>query len=116
MVKKAENPGKRGRKSTKNADSSPTITRSDLINKISQSSDINRLLIAEILKETLKEISGSLAQAEAVKISSFGTFTVLKKNERIGRNPRTGIEAKITPRQVVSFGASPIFKKSVSNS
>lgn len=90
-----------------------TVTRIGLIDKIVKNTDVNRQQAVEILKITLSEISKALSQGEAVKISSFGTFSILKKNERIGRNPRTGEDAKISPRHVLSFRASPIFKKSV---
>ncbi len=90
-----------------------TVTRADLINKITQNNNFTRQQASEILKKTLEEIEKALVGGEHVKISSFGTFSILKKKERIGRNPRTGKDAKITPRQVISFRASPVFKKSV---
>jgi integration host factor subunit alpha len=61
----------------------------------------------------LKEISDSVARGETVKLSSFGTFTVRKKGERIGRNPKTGAEVPITPRRVVVFKASAIMKRRI---
>jgi len=90
-----------------------TITRADLVNRIIQDNDFTRQQAAEILKKTLEEIEKALVSGEQVKISSFGTFSVLQKKERIGRNPRTGKDATITPRQVISFRASPIFKKAI---
>ena len=90
-----------------------TVTRADLINKITQNNNFTRQQASEILKKTLEEIEKALVGGEHVKISSFGTFSILQKKERIGRNPRTGKDAKITPRQVISFRASPVFKKSV---
>ena len=92
-----------------------TVTRADLINKLTQDNKFTRQQAAEILKKTLEEIEKALASGDHVKISSFGTFSILHKKERIGRNPRTGKDAKICPRQVISFRASPIFKKSVEN-
>lgn len=90
-----------------------TVTRADLINRITQNNNLTRQQAADILKRTLEEIEQALAKGDNVKISSFGTFSILKKKERIGRNPRTGKDAKISPRQVISFRASPVFKKSV---
>ena len=90
-----------------------TITRADLINKITQDNKLTRQQASDILKKTLEEIEKALASGDHVKISSFGTFSILKKKERIGRNPRTGKDAKISPRKVISFRASPVFKKSV---
>jgi integration host factor subunit alpha len=90
-----------------------TVTRADLINKLTENNNFTRQQAAEILKKTLEEIEKALAKGEHVKISSFGTFSILQKKERIGRNPRTGKDAKISPRRVLSFRASPVFKKSV---
>lgn len=92
-----------------------TVTRADLINRINQNNDFTRQQASEILKKTLEEIEKALASGDHVKISSFGTFSILQKKERVGRNPRTGKDAKITPRQVISFRASPVFKKSIVN-
>jgi integration host factor subunit alpha len=90
-----------------------TVTRADLINKLTQNNNFTRQQASEILKKTLEEIEKALASGDHVKISSFGTFSILQKKERVGRNPRTGKDAKITPRQVISFRASPVFKNSV---
>lgn len=90
-----------------------TMTRADLINKITQDNKLTRHQAADILKLTLEEIEKALAKGDHVKISSFGTFSILKKKERVGRNPRTGKDAKITPRKVISFRASPAFKQVV---
>jgi integration host factor subunit alpha len=61
----------------------------------------------------LKEIADCIARGETVKLSSFGTFTVRKKRERLGRNPKTGVEVPIAPHRVVVFKASAIMKKQV---
>ena len=61
----------------------------------------------------LREISDTLTKGEAVKISSFGSFSVRQKGARIGRNPRTGEEAPILPRRVVIFRASNVLKSSI---
>ena len=63
--------------------------------------------MVELLIDILKE---HLAEGETVKIAGFGTFTVRKKGERIGRNPRTREEVLIAPRKVVTFKASKQFK------
>jgi integration host factor subunit alpha len=90
-----------------------TVTRADLINKLTQGNNFTRQQASDILKKTLEEIEKALASGDHVKVSSFGTFSILQKKERTGRNPRTGKDAKITPRQVISFRASPVFKKSI---
>jgi integration host factor subunit alpha len=61
----------------------------------------------------LKEISDCIARGETVKLSSFGTFTVRKKSERLGGNPKTGVEVTIAPHRVVVFKASGIMKRQV---
>lgn len=61
-----------------------------------------------MLDATFDEISEALLRGESVKLRSFGTFNVRDKRERIGRNPKTGVEATITPRRVLTFKASPV--------
>ncbi|AIK95747.1 integration host factor subunit alpha [Candidatus Odyssella acanthamoebae] len=90
-----------------------TITRADLVNSITENLSVPKPVASDVLESVLDVISKTLAKGDSVKISSFGTFNVRKKTERIGRNPRTGIEAKITARSVISFKASPIFKDTV---
>jgi integration host factor subunit alpha len=63
----------------------------------------------------LEEVCVCLESGEEVKLSSFGTFSVHSKNERVGRNPKTGIEAVITSRRVLSFRPSHILKDRVDN-
>ena len=63
----------------------------------------------------LNKISEELAKGEPVKISSFGTFSVRSKNERIGRNPKTGQEVPILPRKVLVFRPSQVLKSRVNN-
>ena len=94
---------------------SGTMTRADLITDIIEKTSINRQVASAVLETVLSEISSTLIDGDSVKISSFGTFSIRKKKERVGRNPRTGEEAVITPRQVISFKASPLFKKRVEN-
>jgi len=89
-----------------------TITRFDLIRKITPDKVTNQQA-SEVLEKTLEEIGKALASGEEVKISSFGTFRIIHKKERPGRNPRTGEEAKILSRRVISFRACKGFKKLV---
>ena len=58
----------------------------------------------------LAEICASLQKGETVKLSSFGSFVVRDKGQRVGRNPKTGIEVPITPRRVMTFRASQKLK------
>lgn len=91
-----------------------TTRRVDLIRKISIDAVTNQEA-SEVLEKTLEEIGKSLSDGQSVKIPSFGTFAVLQKKERPGRNPRTGKDAKISARRVISFKASPVLKKPVAN-
>lgn len=87
-----------------------TITRVDVANTIYEEVGLSRKDSAEILDMILEEIINDLSQGNDVKLSSFGTFSIRNKNERIGRNPKTGVEAKICPRRVISFKASQNMK------
>jgi integration host factor subunit alpha len=69
---------------------------------------LSRAEARKILDATFEEISEALLRGESVKLRSFGTFNVRSKRERIGRNPKTGVEATITPRRVLTFKASPV--------
>ena len=61
----------------------------------------------------LNEITDALEKGETVKLSSFGSFIVRKKKQRVGRNPKTGTEATISPRRIVMFKASAILKQQI---
>jgi len=58
----------------------------------------------------IDRMCGALADGENVKISGFGSFLLRDKGERIGRNPKTGVEVPITPRRVLTFRASQLLK------
>ena len=68
-----------------------------------------------VVEAVFKEIADELATGENVKLSGFGSFIVRKKGERLGRNPKTGTEVPISPRQVLVFKASPVLKQQVNN-
>jgi len=69
---------------------------------------LSRAEARRILDAAFDEISDALLRGEQVKLRSFGTFNVRSKRARIGRNPKTGVEAPITPRRVLTFKASPV--------
>ena len=93
--------------------SGQTVTRAQLSEAVYQEVGLSRNESAELVESVIAEISGALARGEMVKISSFGTFSVRDKNERIGRNPKTGEEVPITPRRVLSFRPSHLMKERV---
>ncbi|MGI9407156.1 MAG: integration host factor subunit alpha [Hyphomicrobiaceae bacterium] len=90
-----------------------TLTRADLADAVVRRADIPRHEAQDIVEMVLGQISGTLERGEGVKLSSFGSFGVRKKNERIGRNPKTGEEKIITPRRVLIFRASNVMKERV---
>jgi integration host factor subunit alpha len=86
-----------------------TATRADLLNAVYTSCPtLSRAQAKQIFEMALEEITDALARGERVKLRSFGLFTVRAKRERIGRNPRTGVEVPITPRRVLTFKPSPV--------
>ena len=80
-----------------------TITRADLCEAVYQKVGLSRTESADLVEMVLGEISDCLVEGESVKLSSFGTFLVRSKGERIGRNPKTGEEIPISARRVVTF-------------
>ena len=78
-----------------------TITRVDLAEAVYQRVGLSRTESADLVEMVLDLIGERIVAGESVKISSFGSFLVRDKNERIGRNPKTGEEVPITPRRVI---------------
>jgi integration host factor subunit alpha len=87
-----------------------TVTRAQLTESIYQEVGLSRNESAQLVETVLDEISEALVRGEVVKISSFGSFFVRQKGERIGRNPKTGEEVPILPRRVLVFRASHVLK------
>ena len=85
---------------------SKTITRPDLSEAIYRKVGLSRAESAELVEQVLGEISDSLAAGEDVKLSGFGNFLVRSKGERVGRNPKTGIEVPIERHRAISFRPS----------
>ena len=85
-----------------------TITRVELLDAVYNACPtLSRAQARQLFEMTLEEIVGALVQNDPVKLRAFGAFTLRSKRERVGRNPRTGVEAKITARRVLTFKASP---------
>ncbi len=87
-----------------------TLTRADLAEVINRKMGLSRAESLAMVESILDHMSDALERGENVKISGFGTFLLRDKNERIGRNPKTGVEVPITPRRVLTFRASQILK------
>ena len=87
------------------------FNRKNLSNKIYQNLGFSKNFSSKIVDNFFEIMVAELIQSNKVKISSFGTFKVMSKKERIGRNPKNKIEAKITSRKVVKFKPSLVIKK-----
>ncbi len=90
-----------------------TLTRMDLAEAVHEEVGLSRNESAELVESVLQHISDALVSGDSVKISSFGTFSIREKSERIGRNPKTGEEVPIHPRRVLSFRSSHLMKDRV---
>ena len=90
-----------------------TVTRAELSEAVYQEVGLSRNESADLVETVLNEISGALVRGEMVKISSFGSFAVRQKGQRIGRNPKTGEEVPILPRRVLVFRASHVLKNRI---
>jgi integration host factor subunit alpha len=87
-----------------------TLTRADLAEAINRKMGLSRAESLDLVERILAHMCSSMADGENVKISGFGTFVLRDKRERVGRNPKTGVEVPITPRRVMTFRASQKLK------
>ena len=90
-----------------------TITRAQLSEAVYQEVGLSRNESADLLETVLTYVSDALADGETVKVSSFGSFSVRQKGQRIGRNPKTGEEVPILPRKVLVFRPSQVLKNRI---
>ena len=91
------------------------ITRKKLYNKVHQNLGFSKNISSQIVDDFFEILINDLIKKKKVKISSFGTFKVIDKKERIGRNPKTKIVAKISARKIVKFRPSLKTKKKINN-
>lgn len=96
-----------------NPDDIKTITRADLAEAVYAQVGLSRNESSDLVEQLLDEMMAALVAGDNVKISSFGSFTVKEKGERIGRNPKTGVEVAISPRRVLTFRASHVLKERI---
>jgi len=92
---------------------SKNFTRKDLSNKIFRNLGFSKNLSSKIIDDFFETLITNIITNNKLKISSFGTFSILNKKERIGRNPKTKVEAKILSRKVVKFKPSILLKKKI---
>ena len=90
-----------------------TVTRAQLSEAVYNEVGLSRNESAELVEAVLNEVGDALTRGEPVKISSFGSFSVRQKGERIGRNPKTGDEVPILPRKVLVFRPSHVLKNRI---
>ena len=90
-----------------------TLTRADLADALTREVGLSRADSAEVVEQILTHMCEALSNGENVKISGFGTFVLRDKGERIGRNPKTGVEVPIAPRRVLTFRASQMMRDSI---
>ena len=90
-----------------------TITRAQLSEAVYREVGLSRNESADLLESVLGQVSDALARGESVKISSFGSFSVRHKEQRIGRNPKTGEEVPILPRKALVFRPSQVLKSQI---
>ncbi len=95
--------------------SGKTITRAEVTDAIVRQVGCTRQESSELLDDALEMIGSALEKDGEVKLSRFGNFIVREKNAREGRNPKTGQDARISARRVVSFRPSPLLKHAVDN-
>ena len=90
--------------------STETLTRAAIAEAVHQKLGFSRVESLAMVELIIDRMCGALADGENVKISGFGSFLLRDKGERIGRNPKTGVEVPITPRRVLTFRASQLLK------
>ena len=93
-----------------------TLTRADLADIVHRKLGLSRAESAGVVERVLHHMCHSLSDGDNVKISGFGTFILRDKGERVGRNPKTGVEVPIAPRRVLTFRASQIMRERIAKS
>jgi integration host factor subunit alpha len=93
--------------------SAGTLTRADLSDIVHREIGLSRAESSGIVEGVLGHMCHALAEGENVKISGFGSFILRDKGERVGRNPKTGVEVPIAPRRVLTFRASQIMRERI---
>ena len=92
-----------------------TLTRADLADVVHRKLGLSRAESASFVERVLHHMCHALSEGANVKISGFGSFILRDKGQRIGRNPKTGVEVPIAPRRVMTFRASQILRDRIAN-
>lgn len=94
---------------------SGTLTRADLSEQVHREIGLSRAESASIVEQVLEHLCQALSTGQNVKISGFGSFVLREKGERVGRNPKTGVEVPIAPRRVLTFRASQMLRDRIAS-
>ena len=94
---------------------SGTLTRADLAETLHRTVGLSRAQCAQLVERVIGHMCEALDRGENVKISGFGTFVLRDKGERIGRNPKSGVEVPIAPRRVLTFRASQLLRDRIAH-
>ena len=95
------------------SDAHNTLTRADLADVVHRRLGLSRAESAGVVERVLHHMCHALSEGKNVKVSGFGTFILRDKGQRVGRNPKTGVEVPIAPRRVMTFRASQIMRDRV---
>ena len=91
------------------------LTKKDLVNLVYMQIGFSKQISEHLIDEFFSLIMKNLKTEKKIKISNFGTFSIRTKKPRIGRNPKTRVEKKISERNVVLFKPSRDFKELINN-
>ncbi|UZK68518.1 integration host factor subunit alpha [Sphingomonas sp. S1-29] len=94
-------------------ESGGTLTRADLADALHREVGLSRTDSSKLVEDILAHMCTALTKGENVKISGFGSFILRDKGERVGRNPKTGVEVPIAPRRVLTFRASQMMRERI---
>lgn len=92
------------------SDEKSTVTKADIVEKVYQKIGFSKKEASELVEMVFDQLKNTLCNGEKVKISGFGNFVVRAKKERVGRNPQTGDQIKISARRVLTFRPSQVLK------
>jgi integration host factor subunit alpha len=87
-----------------------TMTKADIVEKVYQKIGFSKKEASELVELVFSSLKDVLQKGDKVKVSGFGNFVVREKNERVGRNPQTGEQIKISARRVLTFRPSQVLK------
>lgn len=87
-----------------------TMTKADIVEKVYQKIGFSKKEASELVEMVFGQLKDVLVRGDKVKISGFGNFVVRGKKERVGRNPQTGDQIKISARRVLTFRPSQVLK------